>query len=342
MAKIHGIQSQLDDSVAAAYISGRGSAEFDAASASVNKLRGELITALNDLGNIPDYSTIDPKSVTVYPDGNFLFDRTENGIPTEVDGELKNGTGKFFDQATGTYYTFTGGKLVGTRTPDPGRVTPDDALLFTTITALVGAPEAAALIKGSGEAAFHGLKTLLSREGADWASGITGTNVLAEALAAAQHRAGIAPATVAANTTSRVAADATSRAGLGAWETVNEHMSARAAAYQTQITGRPITEGYVIKTPTGEVKFDDFSNGTLIEVKSYFEKSFTVKGEDEWKWFFDPEAKFVKQALSQAAAARGTPQRYVFAEQKVAGMVRELFAGYPELRNIDIIVVPPK
>ncbi|HJT92534.1 MAG TPA: hypothetical protein VJ777_11405 [Mycobacterium sp.] len=189
MAKIHGIQSQLDDSVAAAYISGRGSAEFDAASASVNKLRGELITALNDLGNIPDYSTIDPKSVTVYPDGNFLFDRTENGIPFQIYGQFKNRTGKFFDQAKGTYYTFTNGKLTSTSTPDPGRVTPDDELLFNTITALVGAPAAAALIKGAGVGAFRGLTALLSREGADRVTGITGKNVLAEALAAAQRRA---------------------------------------------------------------------------------------------------------------------------------------------------------
>jgi hypothetical protein len=201
MAKIDAIQRQLDIAAANATMSGPGSAGFDAADASFNQLKGDLIAALNELGNIPDYSTINPRSVTVSPGGNFLFDHTANGISVQTYGQYQNGNGTFFDQATGTYYTFTNGKLTSTSTPDPGRVTPDDELLFNTITTLVGAPEAAALIKGGGQAVFQGLKALLSREGADWVSGITGKNVLAEALAAAERRAASAPATIG-NTTS--------------------------------------------------------------------------------------------------------------------------------------------
>ncbi|MBP3083672.1 hypothetical protein [Mycolicibacterium fortuitum] len=138
MAKIRAIQKQLDDAMKAAYTSGPGTAGFDEANANIGKLRGELVSALNDLGNIPDYSKVDPKSVTVSPDGHFLFNRTENGITTQVYGRFKNGTGEFFDQAKGTSYTFKDGKLASTNTPDPGRVTPDDELLFNAVTLAVG------------------------------------------------------------------------------------------------------------------------------------------------------------------------------------------------------------
>lgn len=188
MAKIRAIQKQLDDAMKAAYTSGPGTAGFDKANANIGKLRGELVSALNDLGNIPDYSKIDPKSVTVSPDGHFLFNRTENGITTQVYGRFKNGTGEFFDQAKGTSYTFKDGKLASTNTPDPGRVTPDDELLFNAVTLAVGAPEAAAAIKGGGEVAIHGLKSLFGREVFATADGITSENVITRALAAAEGR----------------------------------------------------------------------------------------------------------------------------------------------------------
>jgi hypothetical protein len=331
MAKIDAIQRQLDNAAANATMSGPGSAGFDAADASFNQLKGDLIAALNELGNIPDYSTINPRSVTVSPGGNFLFDHTANGISVQTYGQYQNGNGTFFDQATGTYYTFTNGKLTSTSTPDPGRVTPDDELLFNTITTLVGAPEAAALIKGGGQAVFQGLKALLSREGADWVSGITGKNVLAEALAAAERRAASAPATIA-STAGRNAV------GPGAWEPVKEYMSARAAAYQTQITGHPITEGYIVNTATGPVTFDGFNNGVLIEVKSYYEQ-FT-KG-DDWLWFFDTEKNFLRQARSQIAAADGAPLEWVFAQPKVAAMVQELITE-AKLSGITFRVELPK
>lgn len=185
MAKIRGIQKQLDEAMSAAYTGGAGSPAFE----KVRRLKAELATALNDLGNIPDYSNIDPKSVTVSADGHFLINGVDKDVPFQIYGQLKNGTGEFFDQAKGTSYSFKDGKLVSTNTPDPGRVTPDDELLFNAVTLAVGAPEAAAMVKGGGEAAIHGLKTLLGREAFEGAAGLTGENVLPKALAAAEARA---------------------------------------------------------------------------------------------------------------------------------------------------------
>ncbi|WP_052238410.1 hypothetical protein [Mycolicibacterium setense] len=150
MSKVHGIQKQIDDALKVMFTSRPGSAEFDAANGDVRKLRGELAAALNDLGNVPDYSKIDPKSITVSSDGHFLINTNKDGVPYQVYGQLKDGTGKFFDQAKGTSYTFKDDKLVSTNTPDPGRVTPDDELLFNAITTAVGAPEAALAAKGLG------------------------------------------------------------------------------------------------------------------------------------------------------------------------------------------------
>lgn len=332
MAKIQEIQRQLDDTVAAAYTGGPGGAGFDATNARVNQLRGELIMALDALGIIPDYSSIDPKSVNVDPEGLFAFDLTEKGIPVQVYGEFKNGTGKFFDQTNLTYYTFANGKLASTNTLDSGRAITDDALLFNTITALVGAPAAFAMVKAGGAGAFRGLQALLSREGADRVTAITGKKVIAESLAAAERRAAAsAPATIA-GTAGRKAV------GPGAWETVNESMSARAAAYQTQITGLPITDGYVIRTATGPVKFDGFHNGVLIDAKSYY--SNFIKG-DDWIWFFDTEKNFLRQARSQLAAAGGTPIEWVFAEPKTAALVGQLLKD-ANLSGIAIKVVLPK
>lgn len=197
MSKVHGIQKQIDDALKDMYTSRPGSAEFDAANGDVRKLRGELAAALNDLGNIPDYSKIDPKSITVSSDGHFLINTNKDGVPYQVYGQLKDGTGKFFDQAKGTSYTFKDDRLVSTNTPDPGRVTPDDELLFNVITTAVGAPEAALAAKGLGEAGFHGIKTLLGREALEGAAGITSESALPKALLAAEARADDAAANLA-------------------------------------------------------------------------------------------------------------------------------------------------
>ena len=187
MAKIRAAQEALNKAMADLYTHGAGSPEGEAASASLPKLKGDLAHAIDDLGKIPDYSGIDPASINTTPDGHFIFTYNVNGQPVQAFGQLKDGTGEFFDQATGTSYTFSGGKLTGMRTPDPGRVEATAEPLFTAVTLAVGAPE----LKAGGEAAWQGMKTLFSREALQ---GLTADNVLPRALSAAEVRAAIAEA----------------------------------------------------------------------------------------------------------------------------------------------------
>lgn len=195
MVKVRSIQSALDKAAADAYVHGPGTLEGDAALAKVRDLKGELASALNDLGNIPDYSKLDPRAVTAGGDGHLLGDYLVNGQPVQLYGQLRNGSGQIFDQAKQTTYTFKDGKLVGQTRLDPGTVTPDDELLFNAVTAAVGAPEAAVAAKAAGEVGVQGLKRLLGREGFDLAaSGVTSDNVIPRALAGAQLQADAAQA----------------------------------------------------------------------------------------------------------------------------------------------------
>lgn len=195
MAKVRAIQKALDQAAADAYVHGPGTPEGDVALAKTRQLKSELASALDDLGNIPDYSKLDPKSVAAGADGHLLGDYTVDGLPVQMYGQLKNGTGEIFDQAKQTTYTFKDGKLVGMNRLDQGRVTPDDELLFNAVTAAVGAPEAAAGVKAAGEVGVQGFKRLLGREGFDLAgSGLTSENVLPRALAGAELQAEAAQA----------------------------------------------------------------------------------------------------------------------------------------------------
>ncbi|EFG77147.1 hypothetical protein HMPREF0591_2960 [Mycobacterium parascrofulaceum ATCC BAA-614] len=187
MGKVRAAQLALDKAMADLYSHGPGSPEGEAANASLPKLKADLAHALDDLGKIPDYKGIDPTSITTTPDGRFMFTYTVDGQPVQVYGQLKNGTGEFFDQAMGTSYTFTGGKLTGMRTPDPGKVEATPEPLWSAITLAVGGPE----LKAGGEAAWQGLKTLFSREALQ---GLSADNVLPRALSAAEMRAAIAEA----------------------------------------------------------------------------------------------------------------------------------------------------
>jgi hypothetical protein len=187
MAKVRAAQQALNKAMADLYTHGPGSPEGEAASAKLPQLKGDLARALDDLGKIPDYHNIDPASVSTTPDGHFMFTYKVNGQPVQVVGQLKDGTGEFFDQATGTYYNFSGGKLTGMRTPDPGKVEATAEPLFSAITLAVGGPE----LKAGGEVAWQGLKTLFSREALQ---GLTSDNVIARAMSGAELRAAIAEA----------------------------------------------------------------------------------------------------------------------------------------------------
>jgi hypothetical protein len=184
MAKVRAAQKAVDDAAKAAYTNGPGSPGAEAAQARLPELKKNLADALNDLGKLPDYGDIDPDSVRASADGHFLFGYNADGQPVQVTGQLKNGTGEVFDQGTGTYYTFKDGKLVGMRTPDPGRVEATDEPLFTAVTLAVGAPE----LKAGGEAAVQGFKSLLERRAIGLGGDLTSENVLGQTFRAAEAR----------------------------------------------------------------------------------------------------------------------------------------------------------
>lgn len=194
MAKVRAAQKAVDDAARAAYTGGAGSPEVKAAMDRLPELRKNLADALNDLGKLPDYGSIDPSALRASADGHFLFGYDADGQPVQVTGQLKNGTGEIFDQGRGTYYTFKDGKLVGMRTPDPGRVEATDEPLLTAVTLAAGAPE----IKAAGEGAVQGFKSLLERRAAGMAGDITSDNVIAQSVAAAEARTEVAQQELAA------------------------------------------------------------------------------------------------------------------------------------------------
>jgi hypothetical protein len=193
MQRVKAAQKALDEASKAAYTHGAGSPEAQAALAKLPELKKNLATALDDLGKISDYSGIDPKSMTIGPDGKLLFSYTLNGQTVQVTGSLKNGSGEIFDQGTHAYYTYKDGKLVGTRILDEGRAIPNDELLQNAIFGAVGAGPTAMAGKAGAEAAWQGMRALFTREaletGTAAAAGVTADNAIPRALVQAEQRA---------------------------------------------------------------------------------------------------------------------------------------------------------
>lgn len=108
-----------------------------------------------------------------------------------------------------------------------------------------------------------------------------------------------------------------SESGPGVWRTVKEWMEPPAAAYQRQITGER-GKAYVVK----EVKFDGFSDGTLLEVKGPGYVRFLENG--EFSEDFEAREKLLKQARNQSRVANGVPIAWHFAESSVAEAMRIL------------------
>jgi hypothetical protein len=150
---------------------------------------------------------------------------------------------------------------------------------------------------------------------------VTSDNVIPRALELAAARAESAGGQLAAG-------------GPGAWGAVTESMSARAAAYQMQIAGHPITEGYIVNG----VKFDGLTNGVLTDAKGYYAQ-FIENG--QWKPWFTGEQGLLDQAQRQINVAGGTPIRWVFAEAEAASLVERILQsrGYS---GIEIVVQAPK
>ncbi|OBJ29982.1 hypothetical protein [Mycolicibacter heraklionensis] len=197
MARVRAAQKALDDATAKAYQQGAGSDAAQEAMTRLPALKKNLADALDDLGKIPDYSTIDPASVHLGPDGAVSFAYTLEGQKMVVTGTLKNGSGEIYDQGagagSGAYFSYQDGKLAASRFLDPGRVTPDDALLQNVIFTAVGAGPAVTAGKAGVEAGWQGMRSLLAREALETsggsAAGLSADNVLPRAITQAEIRA---------------------------------------------------------------------------------------------------------------------------------------------------------
>ncbi|WP_436845726.1 polymorphic toxin-type HINT domain-containing protein [Streptomyces shenzhenensis] len=110
------------------------------------------------------------------------------------------------------------------------------------------------------------------------------------------------------------------KGGPGTWGTVNEAMSARAAAYQTRVTGVPNGLGYTVKG----VKFDGFQAGTLLDAKGPGYAGFVKDG--RFRPWYDGADGLADQAQRQLNAAGGTPITWHVAEANAVTAMRNLFA----------------
>jgi hypothetical protein len=130
-----------------------------------------------------------------------------------------------------------------------------------------------------------------------------------------------------------------SNGGPGEWVKAGEGMSEQARRYQVQVTGAP--EGYVYRVKLGDkdVKFDGFHEGVLIETKATGFAQWIDK-ELNFLKIFQGRQQMIDQAQRQLRAARGTPIRWIVAEEKLAGALRRLFKANG-LDEIEVMHVPP-
>jgi hypothetical protein len=119
---------------------------------------------------------------------------------------------------------------------------------------------------------------------------------------------------------------------LGNWQRVNESMSARARAYQQQITGFS-GQAYFVDN----VKFDGIENGVLVDAKGPGYANFVKNG--QFRVWFRGAANVVDQAERQLRVANGVPIRWSFAEADAVTAIRNLFADRG-ITGIDIIYTP--
>jgi uncharacterized protein YbdZ (MbtH family) len=121
----------------------------------------------------------------------------------------------------------------------------------------------------------------------------------------------------------------------GGWQVVTESMSARSAAYQSQITGVASGQSYLVKG----VKFDGYAGGVLQEAKGPGYAQFVRDGQFT-PWFAGADS-LASQASRQLAAAGGTPVSWYVAESSAAAAIKQLFAQRG-ITGISIVTVPAK
>jgi len=120
---------------------------------------------------------------------------------------------------------------------------------------------------------------------------------------------------------------------LGAFARVEEAMSARAAIYQSKITGTLPEVNYIVDG----VKFDGFVKGTLLDAKGPGYAKFVKNG--EFMPWFEGADGMVSQAQRQLAVAGGKPIEWHFAEEAAANAARNLLKKN-KITGINIIFDP--
>ena len=122
--------------------------------------------------------------------------------------------------------------------------------------------------------------------------------------------------------------------GPGVWARANEYMSPRAAAYQTQITGRAAGEVYVLDG----IKFDGFKEGLLLDAKGPGYAKFVKNG--TFRDWFDGAEDLVEQAANQTRAAAGAPITWHVAEEAAVPAIQNLLQrnGFGSIR---VVHTPP-
>lgn len=121
----------------------------------------------------------------------------------------------------------------------------------------------------------------------------------------------------------------------GTWVNVNEAMSARAAAYQAQITGQGAARSFLVNG----VKFDGRLGSVLLEAKGpgY---AWAIRGGQFRPWYEGAKG-LVSQAMRQVQAAGGTRIRWHVAEKPAAEAIRNLFKTHG-IKGIKVIHTPVK
>ncbi|WPB80417.1 Tox-REase-5 domain-containing protein [Archangium violaceum] len=123
--------------------------------------------------------------------------------------------------------------------------------------------------------------------------------------------------------------------GPGEWGPVKESMSRRAARYQEQVSGRPVSESYTVRN----VRFDGYKDGVLLEAKGPgYANKFTDKLAPK-RWFVRNARKMVEQAQRQLGAANGTPIHWHVAEANVAEAIRLLFKDNG-VKGVEVVHTP--
>ncbi|WP_188272740.1 RICIN domain-containing protein [Streptomyces sp. CBMA152] len=129
------------------------------------------------------------------------------------------------------------------------------------------------------------------------------------------------------------------KGGPGVWAITTEGgKSARAVAYEFQITGVPEGFGYKILNTSnraGELKFDGFNGVELLEAKG--------PGYSQIMKFRPDIVKtdFVAQAEKQVAAAPNTSITWHIAESDVFDEAEKVFAANEKLARIKVVYTPP-